>query len=120
MKVSSRMNLLWFQIYWLGLKSCVIMCPHGPSHLVFSNSSQSHCDQEFQSQKTQDMSSGITVRRDHAPSHPAAGSSCPDPVYAAQSLYKRAPEPSSDCISFIPLPQCSHPISIDEIHRDSE
>src|SRR6266436_2995481 len=68
----------------------------GPSHLVFSNLSQSHCDQEFQSQKTQDTSSGITVRRDHAASHPAAGSSCPDPVYAARSLYKQAPEPNTE------------------------
>ncbi len=68
----------------------------GPSHPVFSNLSQSHCDQEFQSQKTQDTSSGITVRRDHASSHPAAGSSCPDPVYAAQSLYKQAPEPNTE------------------------
>ncbi len=66
------------------LHDCVPPPPAaGPSHPVFSNLSQSHCDQEFQSQKTQDMSSGITVRRDCASSHPAAGSSCPDPVYAA-------------------------------------
>src|SRR5258708_38286396 len=68
----------------------------GPSHPVFSNLSQSHCDKEFQSQKTQDTSSGITVRRDCASSHPAAGSSCPDPVYAARSLYKQAPEPNTE------------------------
>ena len=55
------------------LHDCVPPPPAaGPSHPVFSNLSQSHCDQEFQSQKTQDTSS-----------HPAAGSSCPDPVYAA-------------------------------------
>src|SRR5258705_3627726 len=59
------------------LHDCVPPPPAaGPSHLVFSNLSQSHCDQEFQSQKTQDMSSGITVRRDYASSHPAAGRSC--------------------------------------------
>src|SRR5260221_8486202 len=68
----------------------------GPSRPVFSNLSQSHCDKEFQSQKTQDTSSGITVRRDCASSHPAAGSSCPDPVYAARSLYKQAPEPNTE------------------------
>ena len=28
MNVLSRMNLQWFQIYWLGLKSCAIVCPH--------------------------------------------------------------------------------------------
>src|SRR5258708_36632306 len=66
------------------LCNCVPSPPAaGPSDPVFSNLSQSHCDQEFQSQKTQDMSSGITVRGSLGSSHPPAGSTVTDPSLAA-------------------------------------
>src|SRR5258707_497811 len=82
-----------------------ILCNHappppaaGPSHPVFSNPSQSHCDQEFQSQKTQDMSSGTNTRHESVSPHSVAGQSQLIPLNIAQSDYEQAlgPKKGSD------------------------
>ena len=126
MNVLSRMNFWWFQIYWLGSKSCVIMCPHlllldqvtqfsviCPKVTVIKSFSLRRLRIHLQGL----LWGGIMLLHILLLGQVVQILSMLLEVFTSkhQSQILR-----SDCVSLIPRDQWSHPISIDAVQSEYE